>query len=66
MAEIINLRSVRKARARAEAESVAARNRVIHGRTKAQKALEKTERERVARALDGAAREETPPEDSGR
>ncbi|MGV3769865.1 MAG: DUF4169 family protein [Sphingobium phenoxybenzoativorans] len=57
MAEIINLRSVRKARARAEAESAAARNRAIHGRTKAQKLLEKGEKERAARAIDGAALE---------
>jgi hypothetical protein len=43
---------VRKARRRARAEAVAAENRVLHGRTKAQKALARREAETAARALD--------------
>ncbi|HZV17769.1 MAG TPA: DUF4169 family protein [Sphingobium sp.] len=54
MAEIINLRMARKARARAEAERTAAQNRAKFGRTKAEKAAERTEADRTARTLDGA------------
>jgi hypothetical protein len=57
MAEIINLRMARKARARAETEQQAAENRAKFGRSKAQKAIERTELERQARTLDGAKRE---------
>jgi len=58
MAEIINLRSAPKARARVEAEAVAARNRTLFGRTKAQKAAQDAERAREARTLDNARREQ--------
>ncbi|HTH27909.1 MAG TPA: DUF4169 family protein [Sphingobium sp.] len=58
MAEIINLRLARKARARTEAERQAAENRAKFGRTKAQKAIERADAERQARSLDGARREE--------
>ncbi|OJY63521.1 MAG: DUF4169 domain-containing protein [Sphingobium sp. 66-54] len=64
MAEIVNLRMARKARARTEAEQKAAQNRAKFGRTRAEKAAERTEAERTARALDGARRdmgEEGPP-----
>jgi hypothetical protein len=57
VAEIINLRMARKARARAESAQQAAENRAKFGRSKAQKAIEHTELERQARALDGAKRE---------
>jgi hypothetical protein len=57
MAEIINLRMARKARARAETEQQAAENRAKFGRSKAQKAIERTDAERQARTLDGAKRE---------
>lgn len=63
MAEIINLRMARKARDRTAAERKAAENRAKFGRTKAEKAAERAEVERKARALDGARREagdETP------
>ncbi|HEX7781627.1 MAG TPA: DUF4169 family protein [Sphingobium sp.] len=63
MAEIINLRTARKARARAEAETAAARNRVIHGRTKAQKLSQAAELAREARRLEHARREQSPPEE---
>lgn len=56
MAEIVNLRMARKARARADAERTAAQNRAKFGRTKAEKAAERAEAERTARTLDGARR----------
>lgn len=53
MAEIVNLRLARKAKARAEASQSAAANRVKHGRTKADKVRTKTEAERAERELVG-------------
>ena len=52
MADVINLRLARKAKARAEAEKAAATNRAQHGRTKADKAHSKAEAERASRELD--------------
>ncbi len=53
----INLNKVRKAKARALSVEIAARNRVVHGRTKAEKAAA-AEAERAAkRRLDQARRE---------
>ena len=58
MAEIVNLRQARKARARAEAEAQAATNRARFGRAKAdRKVAEDAERRRNA-LLDGARRED--------
>jgi len=57
MAEIVNLRSVRKAKAKAEQANVAQANRAKFGRTKAEKARDKSEAERAARTIDGALRE---------
>ena len=54
MAEIVNLRRVKKQRAAAEREAEAQRNRVLHGRTKGEKARDKLESERAARGADGA------------
>ena len=39
MAEIINLRQLRKAKSRQQAEAAASHNRAIFGRTKAEKSL---------------------------
>lgn len=55
MGEIINLRQARKAKARAGATAAAAANRILHGRTKAEKAAVMAERQRTATLLDGAA-----------
>jgi len=57
MAEIVNLRMARKARNRARAEQQAQENRAKFGRTKAQKANERAEAERLAREIEGARRE---------
>ena len=58
MAEVINLRLARKARARADAARNAEANRALHGRTRGEKAAQRLEAERAARLLDGAKREE--------
>jgi hypothetical protein len=58
MSEPINLNKARKARARLDAKSKAAENRVKFGRGKAEKAVSKLEAERLRRALDQTKREE--------
>lgn len=47
---IVNLRRVRKAKARQEAEREAARNRTLHGRSKAERARDAVERARTGQA----------------
>jgi hypothetical protein len=54
MAEIVNLRRVKKQRARAAAAALAAENRARHGRTKGEKAAEARETARAGSALDQA------------
>ena len=61
MAEIINLRQVRKARKRADAERIADANRLKHGRTKAEKRADEAERRKTDAVLDGARREQSEP-----
>jgi hypothetical protein len=58
MGELINLNRVRKDRAKAEAAAIARGNRAKHGRPKVERARAETERERAARLLDGAKRED--------
>jgi hypothetical protein len=53
-AEIVNLRRVRKSKARAVKETEAERNRVLFGRSKAEKAISAAEADRTERQLDGA------------
>ena len=57
MAEIINLRAARKARARADKEAVASANRRQFGQTKDEKRVAREEQARLDRTLDGAKRE---------
>ena len=52
MTDVINLRQKRKAKARDDKGKQAAENRRIHGRTKAQKQLDKKEAERSKKHLD--------------
>lgn len=59
MAEIINLKSVKKARARVEKEREADANRAKFGRTKAERTLAEAEQDKRDRTLDGARIEET-------
>ena len=58
MAEIINLRLARKARDRDAAAQQAQANRRKHGETKGEKLRRRQEAERLARAVDGAKRED--------
>jgi hypothetical protein len=58
MADIVNLRAVRKRKSR-EAEKVyAAENRMKFGRTKAEKQLEKAKAERESKNIDAHKRED--------
>lgn len=57
MAEIVNLRSVRKQRLRAAAAAEAAENRVRHGRTKAERRRDALEADHTLRIVDDAALE---------
>lgn len=52
MSEPVNLNRFRKARAKAEAKTKAAENRVAFGRTKAEKALADARRDKATRSLD--------------
>lgn len=63
MAEIVNLRLARKARARNQTAQVAAENRARFGRTKGEKACDAADAARSARAVEGARRE--PPAQPG-
>jgi hypothetical protein len=53
MSDIINLRLVRKAKKRADAEQSATANRAKHGRSKTEKHIEESEKARAAKLLAG-------------
>jgi hypothetical protein len=53
-ANILSLSRVRKAKVRAVATKQAGQNRVIFGRTKAEKIRDKAEKDRIASVVDGA------------
>ena len=57
MADLINLRRARKAKVRAEGEQTASEKRRLFGRTKAEKLVEATERDRTERAIEGHRRD---------
>jgi hypothetical protein len=57
MAEVVNLRAARKAKARDGARHTADENAVKFGRTKGQKAREAADAARAKAALDGKRRE---------
>lgn len=58
MGEVVNLRMARKAKARVAHDTEAQANRAKFGRTKAEKARDLLNKERNARLLDGAKRDE--------
>lgn len=58
MADIINLRSARKQKARADKEAQSAQNRILFGRTKAEKLKEAAEKARAEKHIDGHKRDE--------
>ena len=57
MAEVINLRQAKKQAARKAARVSADANAAKHGRTKAERVLEKTRADKAAKDLDGHKRE---------
>ena len=58
MAEVINLRSARKNKARAEAEKQAEENRAKFGRSKSEKQLTSATKAQAKKTLDGHKRED--------
>jgi len=58
MGQLVNLKGVRKAKARADREAKAQANRIAFGRTKAEKRTTKAEREAADRKLDGHKRDD--------
>ena len=57
MAEIINLRRVRRQKARTQAERNAAVRRVEHGQSKAERNLSAAREEKARKDLDGRKRD---------
>lgn len=57
MGEVVNLRTAKKQAARKAARPVADANAAKHGRTKAERELEKARADKVARELDGHKRD---------
>jgi len=58
MADIINLRTVRKQKSRVEKDAQASQNRVIFGRTKAEKQKAEAEQRLAEKHIDGHKRDE--------
>lgn len=52
MGTIINLRTARKQAKRRAAEQEAARNRLVHGRSKAERALERSQSDKTNKNID--------------
>ncbi|MER9656786.1 DUF4169 family protein [Mesorhizobium sp. M0152] len=57
MADIVNLRHVRKQKARLEKEHTADQNRALHGRTRAEKERDRMTADRSERFVAGHRRE---------
>lgn len=58
MGEIVNLNRARKDRAKAEKRASAVANRVLHGRSRAERVKADAERARADRLLDGSKLED--------
>jgi hypothetical protein len=58
LAEIVNLRTVRKRKAREDDAARAEQNRILFGRTKAEKTQSRAETELATRRLDSHKRED--------
>ena len=56
MSNVVNLNRFRKKKAKLEKEKQADTNRRLHGRTKAERALEAAQKERLEKVLRGAER----------
>ncbi|ODT20791.1 MAG: hypothetical protein ABS35_18955 [Kaistia sp. SCN 65-12] len=53
MADIVNLRMVRKQKARTEKEREAEQNRALHGRSKAEREQQRRTSEKAGKFIDG-------------
>ncbi len=53
MADLVNLRQVRKRKARQDKERTAAENRALHGRSKAERERDRMADDKALRFLDG-------------
>lgn len=60
MGDVVNLNRFRKQKARVDRGAEAERNRRVHGRTAAERAEERTRREREAREIDGKHLDDAP------
>ena len=58
MADIINLKTMRKRHDRLQKDEQAAANRAAHGRTKSEKALTKSQQELAGKRLDDHQRDD--------
>ncbi len=58
MADIINLKTMRKRRDRLEKDEKAATNRAAHGRIKSEKAVTKSQQELASKRLDDHRRDD--------
>jgi hypothetical protein len=52
MGPIVNLRTVRKQAKRRQAEQEAAQNRLVHGRSKAERALQRSQDDKTRQMLE--------------
>ncbi len=59
MAEIVNLRRVKKQRTAEIREAEAAQNRILHGRTKGEKLRDRLEQEQTTRRAEQAKLDQT-------
>ncbi len=59
MAEIINLKRHRRARDKVQADAEAAENRILHGRTKAERERDRLQVEQDQRKLEALRRDDT-------
>lgn len=59
MADIINLRNARKQKARADKDAQAQQNRILFGRTKAEKLKQAAEKAQADKHIDGHRKDPT-------
>jgi hypothetical protein len=57
MADLVNLNKARKQKAREAAQATAAQNRILFGRTRAEKAAESSAAEKARREIEGHKRD---------
>lgn len=61
MSNVVNLRLARKRKERAEKETAAAENRVLHGRSKAERQRDVTNKQKSEAFVEGHRLEQTDP-----